>query len=380
MKKEVTLYNVMFPIWFLIVFPVAWIVILPANFIIDSIVLLISIKLLKLVNRKEFYKHTILKVWLIGFASDFIGAGILFLTTDGTGPWSEYLYSVSWNPFDNWYALLLVASAVLVSGIFIYIGNLKYSFKNMEAQLRHKKILALVLAIFTAPYIMFYPSSLMNGGSWEELDFFTNHIIKREEYRLEVTLNRDSMEKKTYIMSRYEHEVKDAINNADKIADRKPTGFQQPDYILAFYGRDYSSETTIPIYLTDNEGCFEYKNDWYEFSNTEILPFIRGVEKAQNMQGKQTFTITPDPKNYLPLETEPEELDKEGNSQSDYPVFQDSKNKYYIPERNLFDSVIQFQDQEKMDVFMALESGLISPQDLIDHGMPLVVEPRNENR
>ena len=52
MKKECKFYNILFPIWMLILFPIAWVIIVPANFIIDSIVLFISMSLLKLSNKK----------------------------------------------------------------------------------------------------------------------------------------------------------------------------------------------------------------------------------------------------------------------------------------------------------------------------------------
>ena len=45
---SVRCYNVIFPIWFLLLFPVAWLYALPANFIIDSIVLLLALHMLKL--------------------------------------------------------------------------------------------------------------------------------------------------------------------------------------------------------------------------------------------------------------------------------------------------------------------------------------------
>ena len=48
MKKDVTLYNVLFPLWMLLMFPVMWLIVLPGNFIIDSIVLIISMLIMKM--------------------------------------------------------------------------------------------------------------------------------------------------------------------------------------------------------------------------------------------------------------------------------------------------------------------------------------------
>ena len=47
MKKEIKLYNVIFPIWMLILIPPLWLVVLPGNFLIDLLVLYISMRILK---------------------------------------------------------------------------------------------------------------------------------------------------------------------------------------------------------------------------------------------------------------------------------------------------------------------------------------------
>ncbi|MEL7656342.1 MAG: hypothetical protein AAGU75_10600 [Bacillota bacterium] len=373
-KKDVTLYNVLFPIWFLILFPVAWIVVLPANFVIDSIVLLISIKLLKLTNIKETYKSTILKVWVIGFASDFAGAGILFLGTMGSPKWREYLNSISWNPFDNWYAILYVVFATIVSGLLIYILNYKFSFARLEISKRHKRILALALAIFTAPYIFLYPSALANGDSWDQLNFMTNHIVKIDEFRLEVTDNQDNSGK-TYIMSRYEYEMKSAINQAEKISGNNAIKFE-PDYTLNFYNRDYTVKREMPIQIDGEKGYFEYENVLYAMDEEMIKPFLKAMSDAREIQGKQEFTLTPDPRNSQNSANQAEEINKDGGKQSDYPIFQDSKNKYYIDNDMIDSTVVQFEGREGMDIYSAIESGLVTPQELADHGMKFIVEPR----
>ena len=375
-KKDVTLYNILFPIWFLILFPITWIVVLPANFIIDSTVLLISIRLLKLASIKETYKKTILKVWGIGFASDFAGAGILFLGTEGTSGWNEYLNSISWNPFDNWYAVLYVAFAILVSGFLIYILNYKVSFKKLDIKQRDKRILALALAIFTAPYILLYPSALINGTSWDQLHFMTNHIVKMDEFRLEVTNNQDPIDK-TYVMALYESEIESAINQAEKISGNNTINFE-PEYTLNFYNRDYTDKREIPIMIDGEKGYCEYENTLYALDQENLKAFADAMSDARNTQGKLEFVLIPDPRYFKNTAQKTEPVDKDGKKQSEYPIFEDSKNKYYGQDKELFDSaiVIQFEGREGMDVYSALESGLVTPQELIDHGMTLIVEPR----
>lgn len=162
MRKKAKLYNVIFPIWFLLIFPIGWFIILPANFLIDSIVLLICYKVLN-VARKENYKKSIFRVWLSGFLADLIGAGMLFATQSPAGDWwYEHITGpVAYNPFDNIYALLYVCAAILLSAIVIYFFNRRICLKKTGLNERQKHITALVLAIVTAPYFFLLPTNLL---------------------------------------------------------------------------------------------------------------------------------------------------------------------------------------------------------------------------
>ncbi len=378
MKRDYKLYNVMFPLWFLLIFPAAWLVILPANFIIDSLVLLLGIKLLKLVSYKEIYKRTIIKVWLLGFASDFVGGGILFLSTLGSGAWGEYLRSVSWNPLDNWYSLFYVAFAVVVTGVLIYLANVKLSFRNLSIDPHKKKLLALLIAILTAPYIFFYPSSLIYGGSFDRQDVMTHHILWNDEFRLEVMVPDDeavNLAGKRVIMYSYQFVMRDAVNEASRISNENAIK-SQPDYTLIFYSRDYTRKKEINTWIEAGNWYFQYDHKWYAFDMKEIQPFIKAMDEAVKIQGEVEFEIATD-SGHIPDE-ESELVDKDGKKLSDYPVFEDSQNLYYCDKVRFFDdTVIVFSGGEKADIPSALESGLVTPQELIDHGLKLRVEPRN---
>ena len=68
MKKGKTkLYNVLFPVWMLMMFPGMWLIILPGNFIIDSLVLLITMKILNYADKKMFYKKHILMIFIFNY-------------------------------------------------------------------------------------------------------------------------------------------------------------------------------------------------------------------------------------------------------------------------------------------------------------------------
>lgn len=171
MKKELKLYNLLFPIWMLWIFPLTWLVILPGNFIIDSLVVLIALKLLKVQDIKKTYKKVILKVWGFGFLSDFIGTVFMLLallldnlwdSRSGFGKWwyEHITNAVSYNPFENIWAVLWVTMCVIMSSLFIYIFNYKISLRKLELETSVKKKIALALAIFTAPFLFYMPTEM----------------------------------------------------------------------------------------------------------------------------------------------------------------------------------------------------------------------------
>lgn len=170
--KNIKLYNVFFPIWFLLLFPVTWIIAMPVNFVIDSIVILLSLKFLKIDDTFQKYKKVILKVFLFGFFADFVGAIFLFLISSLVGMGGEdsgflklinekMIEPMMRSPFENIYAFLLVSIAVIISGLCIYYLNKKYSFSKVDLEAKDKKKLALYMAIFTAPYFFFVPTSII---------------------------------------------------------------------------------------------------------------------------------------------------------------------------------------------------------------------------
>lgn len=167
-KKNVTLYNLIFPIWMLWLIPVTWLVVLPANFVIDLLVTLAAMKCLKVEQPWQKTKSVVVKVWLFGFASDFIGTALMFLSNlidfgyeTALGKWwyQNITNAVAYDPFESVYAFLWVAVSVLLAGVCIYFFNQKFSFRNIELLPEQKRKIALVLAVVTAPYLFFLPTA-----------------------------------------------------------------------------------------------------------------------------------------------------------------------------------------------------------------------------
>ena len=148
-KHEVKLYNVLFPFWMLLLFAQLWLIVLPGNFIIDSIVLILSMIVLKIAHKKLWYKRHILKIYLFGMISDLIGAGYMLLLMTGfeVGQMGDELY--------------LTLPALIISSALIFILNYLITFKKADKLLRLK--FSLTFAIVTAPYTFLVPSSWLYG-------------------------------------------------------------------------------------------------------------------------------------------------------------------------------------------------------------------------
>lgn len=145
-KKDngVKLYNVLFPVWMLFLIPTVWLIILPGNFIIDSAVFLISMLMLKISDKKQWYKKHILKVYIFGWISDLVGAALMLLML---------VLEVS-RTGDEWY---LTVPAVLVSACMIFVFNYFITFRKTDKAVRLR--FSLIFAIATAPYTFMIPIS-----------------------------------------------------------------------------------------------------------------------------------------------------------------------------------------------------------------------------
>ena len=144
MKRQVKLYNVLFPFWMLLLFPVTWAIVLPGNFIIDSAVLLLSMLALRIENKKQFYKKHILWIFSFGLLADIIGSAyMLLMVVFEMGMMGD-------EPYVAIPALLISAAMILVCNYFV-------TFRKTDKPTRLR--LSLTFSIATAPYTFLVPSS-----------------------------------------------------------------------------------------------------------------------------------------------------------------------------------------------------------------------------
>lgn len=157
MRKDIKLYNLIFPMWSVyfygLFFLPLWLILLPANFIVDTVVLLLLFRWLKLPEKKALYWKSIWKTWGFGFLADFVASGILIAASD--------LIDFSFNVYTvNPGSILIATVGVVLAGILIYFFHMRFIWKKIDMEEEQKKKIALGMAILTAPYLMYLPPAM----------------------------------------------------------------------------------------------------------------------------------------------------------------------------------------------------------------------------
>ncbi len=167
MKKQVKLYNVIFPFWMLMFWPTPPVILLTlfGNLAIDALVLYLALRALKVPDRGGVMKKAWWRVWLSGFLADVIGAawlalglfGAMALDANGIGWIGDFGMAMTVNPFRHPLALVWTAIGVAAAGVCIYFFD-KRALKKCEGlDSRQRHIAALAMAIVTAPWLFFIP-------------------------------------------------------------------------------------------------------------------------------------------------------------------------------------------------------------------------------
>ena len=163
--KEIKLYNVIFPVWFLLIFPSTWLIVIPLNLIIDSIVVYICMKKNNVNDIMKKLKKIILKVVCFGFLADIIGGVFMYalgfleiFVEDSKWLVDNLINPIMYNPFSSIYGLIYTILAMIISSILIYIFNYKYTFNKIELDDKIKKRISLGLAIVTTPILFLLPT------------------------------------------------------------------------------------------------------------------------------------------------------------------------------------------------------------------------------
>ena len=166
--KPLKLYNVIFPFWLILFWPSPPVILLTllGNLAIDCLVVFLALLALRHPARGAVLKRCWWKVWLLGFLSDIIGAvwlaaglfGSWALDADGTAGWvSDFAMAMTVNPFRHPLALVWTAIGTAAAGVCIYYFDRRVLRRAPELDGQQSHVLALTLAVVTAPWLFFIP-------------------------------------------------------------------------------------------------------------------------------------------------------------------------------------------------------------------------------
>ena len=155
MKKQIRLYNIIFPFWLLIWLPSPlWVILIPFNYMIDRFVLKKS--LAKDIDINAFVKDHCWKICIAGFVSDFIGSAFLFAVDLLLDDNYELANAICYSPFRRLDGFAIVVSAIFLSGICIYLLD-RWILSKTELDKAAVHRSATMMALFTAPYLFLLP-------------------------------------------------------------------------------------------------------------------------------------------------------------------------------------------------------------------------------
>ena len=161
MKREHRLYNVIFPIWMLVLFPQVWLIVIPGNLLVDCLLLLLTLLALKHRDKGGVVKQLWWKFWLLGFAADAIGVAWMLLGWLLAVPfgswWESSVGHIMHNAFAHPAAFLWTLVGVALAGVCIYFFDKKAMGRCELLTIREKRIIALTMAVVTAPWLFFIP-------------------------------------------------------------------------------------------------------------------------------------------------------------------------------------------------------------------------------
>ena len=157
-KKELRLYNLMFPVWMLIWWPSPlWLGLIPLNYALDALVLHHSLP--AAMDRRAFRRRHAWKICLAGFLGDFLGSALLFAVY-ALAPSHALTYAIAYAPFSGPGAFAVTFAAAALSAAAIFALD-RWILRRAGLEPSAAVRAARNLALFTAPYLFFFPSGLL---------------------------------------------------------------------------------------------------------------------------------------------------------------------------------------------------------------------------
>lgn len=166
MKKPVVLYSTLLvPIWLMILWPGTWLVVLPVSFAVNTVLLLLAGKIMKITPLSGFYAKHVVQAWMVSFLSYIVGGLLLFNLTHMETPLLDYL---TWlesigtigliSPYTAPVSVVFILICLVISILLNFFLNRYGTFKKLESTKQRKNLLSLAFALITAPYLMAAPA------------------------------------------------------------------------------------------------------------------------------------------------------------------------------------------------------------------------------
>ncbi len=369
MKREIRQYSFLFPFWLMVFKPsVLWFLILPANFVWDSVVLILALKLFKVNGVRETWKKAIIKVWFFGFLADLAGAGILFLSGQEWGDWwKEYIAGpVARNPYDNWYSLLYTVSALLITGFLAYLFNRYMVFQRIDMERKKRRTLSFILAAFSVPYLFLIPTGLFEQPH-QGIYFFTNHIVPEGTQTVQVVQCKEGKETVDAVVYTQVKMLVDAVNHASPGASL-PEEVQDETYSLRFSEGKTGEKTEVELYF----GSGQDKGIYFTY-NGQAFRVLR--EDEQGIRDLINYLI----QNGFSYRYTIVDQSVMADTALEW-IASDEKYDYYLSSRRSDHIVLCFENGTVLSLREALDKGVVDVSGLIRNGLDVVPLPRDQEK
>ena len=233
--------------------------------IILGFIIIPILKKLKVGKVKETYKKIILSSCGVTFLSYIIGTLILLLT--------QFLSRISWirtnlaeplieSPFANIYTILYTIFAFLIATYFIFYLNRKITMKAIRLSNKKETKIALILTIFTAPYLFFVPMNVQPKVEPKEIQ--SEDVTMIESYR-----NMDLTDKEKL------KELMNLLESANSYQDIEVHTDTSPTTITVIY----------------KEGIETPNNQVFEKDSAILLNLFSNIERVEFALGDVYYTF-----------------------------------------------------------------------------------------
>lgn len=166
MMRSRYLYNVMLPLWLLLVFPQLWGISLLLSFVVDILVLAAAMKYYAVGEIRRNARRSIFRVWISGLVADLIGltllwVGVMLPMIVAAESWwvTTVCEPLMMNPWASMPALLYMTVCIGVTAVAIYQFNSRWALCRVVEDEERRNRIARAMAVFTTPYLFYLPTT-----------------------------------------------------------------------------------------------------------------------------------------------------------------------------------------------------------------------------